>query len=463
MMVDAFFNYDGDQRVKILSLVKKSFEDANDIDYYFEILEMLDEASVQSKKAEQKIDLYSCPALRTDEKGRNIKSIDNFLEILLHDNHFSEFKYNVHANKPERVSAKGIARWEDADDAGARLYIERNFGLHSKEKYDDAMRIFAKKRSYHPIIDRIKATHWDGVERIPTMLQKYMRVEDSAYSREVSRLIFAGGINRIMEPGCKFDDMPVLIGQSQGEGKSTFCRWLAMDESWFAELKQFEGESALESLDGAWVCEVGELLALTKIKEQEAVKAFITCQNDRRRLPYDRRISDHPRQCVFIGTTNKAQFLTDKTGNRRFYPVTCHQVGYELFKQEEECRKDIEQCWAEAYHKYLRGEMPAFADQSLSAEIKDRQSEAVEDDYREGLILEYLNEKTECCIFQIWEEALGNTYGKPDRKESAEIALILQGLPNWEREKRSKRVAGYGVQKVWSRTNIENGFYPMDF
>ena len=212
----------------------------------------------------------------------------------------------------------------------------------------------------------------------------------------------------------------------------------------------------MEALEGAWICEISELLALSRVKDVEAVKSYLSRQVDRYRRPFDRRVTDHKRQCVFIGTTNKEQFLTDKTGNRRFYPIKTHQSGYDLFANETEIKEDILNCWAEAKAKMLKGEMPAVAKQDLRAQIRENQHKALEDDYREGLIEEYLKDKHEVCILELWKNALGNDYSKPTKKDSNEIALILQGMPGWKKAEKSKRVHGFGIQKCWIRKPKED-------
>jgi predicted P-loop ATPase len=311
--------------------------------------------------------------------------------------------------------------------------------------------VFANNQ-YHPIRDLVDGFEWDGQERIPHFLHTWTKCEDTAYTREVSRLIFSGGIHRLFSPGCKFDDMPVLIGTKQGEGKSTLVRWLALSDDYFSEVNEFEGQRGIESLEGAWICEVSELLAMTKTKEQEAVKSFLTRLNDRYRMPFDKRVTDHPRQCLFIGTTNKEQFLTDKTGNRRFYPVKVNQSGYDLFEHEAEIKEYIRQCWAEAKAKLDVGEMKPYADRDLVAVIREMQAAAVEDDYRVGMIEDYLEERTEVCVLEIWQNALKmGEFSKPSKKDSTEIALILQGFDGWEKQPKVKRFANFGVQKWWRK------------
>jgi predicted P-loop ATPase len=298
--------------------------------------------------------------------------------------------------------------------------------------------------------DLVGSFVWDGVPRIADFLHRWTKCDDTPYTREVSRLIFAGGIHRLYNPGCKFDDMPVLIGKKQGEGKSTLVRWLALRDEYFTECTEFDGQRGIEAVEGAWICEVSELLAMTKAREQEAVKSYLTRLNDRYRMPFDKRVTDHPRQCVFIGTTNKEQFLSDKTGNRRFYPVIVQQSGYELFDHEAEAREYIRQCWAEAKALYDAGQIPPYADRSLIGEIRLRQNEAVEDDFRVGLISDYLATHTEVCILELWKNALKmGEFSKPTKKDSNEIAVILQGMDGWVKAENVKRFQDYGVQRYW--------------
>ena len=169
-----------------------------------------------------------------------------------------------------------------------------------------------------------------------------MQAEDNEYTHEVSRLIFAGGIHRLYSPGCKFDDVPVLIGRSRG--KAPLCAgWLSRQPLFRSAIK------ATGYNEGA--VQIAELLALTKAKEQEV--------NLRQRYRGHRQTSEYPRRCVFVGTTNNEQFLKDKTGNRRFYPVRVQSSGYWLYDNEDECRDYILQCWAS--EKDRRDDMPNYA------------------------------------------------------------------------------------------------------
>lgn len=385
-----------------------------------------------------------------DGQGRALNTVDNFLKVIECDPKFQGLKFNLLTYSPEQVRDGKVEKWTDADDAEARRYIEKTYHIHSVQKCDDAFRIMFKRNEYHPIRDIVNSLEWDGQSRIEQFLHRWTRCEDTAYTREVSRLIFAGGIHRLYNPGCKFDDMPVLIGKKQGEGKSTLVRWLAIRDEYFTECNEFDGQRGIEAVEGAWICEVSELLAMTKAREMEAVKSYLTRLNDRYRMPFDKRVTDHPRQCVFIGTTNKEQFLTDKTGNRRFYPVVVRQSGYDLFDHEKECRAYIEQCWAEAKFLYDTDQIKPYANRDLLDTIRQHQDEAAEDDYRVGMISEYLETHSEVCVLELWKNALKmGDYSKPTKKDSNEISLIMQSMDGWEKSKKVKRFAEYGVQLFW--------------
>lgn len=401
-------------------------------------------------------------ALKRNERNQPLKTIENFLTILNDDKMIkNQFRLNELSGSPEKLIDGKIEPWTDADDSALRCYIEQTYKLFSAPKLDDAVRIKFQQHQYHPIRDLIESIEWDGVTRIESLLIKWLGAEDTAYSREVSRLIFAGGINRIYNPGCKFDEMPVLIGKRQGEGKSTFIRWLAVRDEFYREVTEIDGQRGIEALQGAWICEMSELLALKRAKEVEAVKSYVSRQVDTYRQPFDRRTSSHKRQCIFIGTTNNMEFLTDKTGNRRYLPVICNSRGRDLYDNEHRIKSDIMQCWAEALVLYRDGKMRPSARPELINVIRNKQSEAVEDDYRVGMIEKYLEGKNEVCIMELWEYALGEYY-KPTKRDSNEIGLIMQSFEDWEKCSKTKRTDKYGPQRVWARagTACENDDIP---
>ena len=283
-----------------------------------------------------------------------------------------------------------------------------------------------------------------------------MGCEDSEYTRECSRLIFHGGISRLMNPGCKVDDVIILQGK-QGGGKSTIVEMLAMQDEWYGRVNDIRDNKGAEAVRGKWICEVSELLAFNTARGQEELKSFFDARKDTYRKPYAVNAEDYPRRCIFIGTTNKEQFLTDKTGNRRFYPVKCRSDGSTLYKEKKMIASYIEQCWAEALMLYEKGEIRPYIDPKKRGIVEKSRQTAVEDDYRVGLIAAYLKDKSAVCTLELWQEALGNgIYTNPSRRDSIEIGQIMGMMEEWEREEHPKVFGRYGTQRGWSKKIAEN-------
>lgn len=381
--------------------------------------------------------------LEFDEKGRLVNSPSNFVEILENDERFKGIRYNLLDNAIYWNERK----FTDLDDAVLRTAIQKDYGIHNREMLIDARDIVSHARQFHPVREMIESIEWDGQSRIYTLLGKWLGCTDTEYTREVSRLIFAGGIHRIYNAGCKFDDVPVLVGK-QGCGKSTFVRWLAMQDEFFAEVTNLDDQKGVEAINGKWICELGELLAMARAKEQEAIKSYLTRSVDHYRKPYERFVTDTPRQCIFLGTTNNFQFIGDLTGGRRFYPVEVLSTGYDLFDHKEEIMHDIAQCWAEAKALYDEGVLEPFANQALIPQIREKQENAQEDSWEEGKIRAYLAklpEGSEICVLQCWDRALGgdSENGRtPKHSQSVMIGKILRKL-GW------KSTGGFFTTPIW--------------
>ena len=408
---------------------------------------------------------YLTLELEKDQYGKPKSTIQNFVNILLE---FEDFKNKIFLNemtqRPEIMSANNVTEWTDTDKANAMNIIEQFFGIYSEQKFDKAFAIVCEQRKYNPLKLRMNNILWDGKERIEHFLHYVFNCEDNTYTREVSRLIFAGGIHRLYNSGCKFDSVPILIGTQQGEGKSTVVRWLAMLEEYSCSVKTIDGKNGIEEINGKWICELDELIAVTRAKEVEAVKSFISRVSDRYRMSYDKFVRDIPRKCIFIGTTNKAQCLTDPTGNRRFLPVTVHSSGYDIFNREDEIKEYIAQCWGEAKAKYDAGKLPPFPSRELEPTFKQMQTIATEEDPRVGLIEDFLVDKSEVCNLQLWHGALNKSdFEEMTKRDGAAISVIMQNMKGWERAPERKYFSEFKQQRYWRRVNESNKIPDFEF
>ena len=422
-------------------------------------------------KAKQYITLEKKPTGKKNPDGSTVmvnkQSIQNIVTVLQEDEELAgKIRYDTIGYVPKyfgqlpwRVEGDTYGDWKDYDDANLKSYLDTYYGLKGNDIYESGFIIVAESNKFNPITDWLEALpQWDGKERINTLLSDYLGADYDQYTVEVMHIFMQGAINRAYHPGCKFDYMPVLVGE-QGSGKSMFLRRLAVNDVWFDDnLNTVEGTQAVERLRGKWILELAELLAVKKQKEVESIKAFVTTQVDSYREPYARRTTDRPRSCVFAATTNDYNFLTDRTGNRRFLPVAVHKGkgSRDLFAPD--VREYFEQCWAEALYIY-KTKHPALV---LSNEIQEHaikiQKNFLEEDAWVGLIQEYLDHATTkyVCAADLWQHALDQP-GLPKRSDSGRILNILRNeISGWE-DAGLQRCGSYGIQKSFKRMD---GFYP---
>jgi len=395
-------------------------------------------------------------SLDRDDKGVIIPTINNYLTILDADPILkNRVGYNELSTQPELI--KTGTQWNDFHASDTVRYIQAVYGIYSKSAWENGFNSLLMRKKFNPVINMLEETEWDGKPRIKTILQKYLKCEDTPYTREVARIIFSGGISRLYNPGCKFDLMPVFIG-GQGGGKTTFIQWLALKMDYYNEVKTMNGEKGFEALAGVWICEVGELLALKKSKEVEAVRSFITARSDNYRKPWDKYPSKNLRKCILIGTSNSRTFLVDKTGNRRYLPIdTYSDARVDLFPNEKECKNDILQCWEEAryWYQYKKEEILLDLKPEFYKEAERAQDEAQEDDWRIGVIRDYLDKMTnsKVCTKELWDYALHSDDSKfkdMSKKDSNELSLIMDSFDDFERVS-SFRTDKYGTQRGWMR------------
>lgn len=382
-------------------------------------------------------------------------TIENYVQAILNTSEIiNNIKYNEFTCKFERIHYDGsISNWTDDDDAWILNTIERYYNIKDKSTYYDALLLCKSEISYHPIKDKIESIEWDGESRIDRFLADVMKCDDDIYSREVSRMIFYGGISRIYEPGCKFDYMTILVGE-QGTCKSTIVDWLNIGCNSNKEIMTIEGRDGAEILRYGWICEFSELLAMIKNRQVEPMKAYVSRQRDTYRSAFARNWTDSPRHCIFIGTTNSFNFLIDLTGNRRFLPIEVKTNRGELYSREKEIKYFIEQCWAEAKHLYDEGNIYLVIPSKYDDIVNEHVEAFVEDDPQKGLVADYLMDKPvgyKVCVLELYTQALKNIQKKCSRVDSIFIGNYMRSFKNWKLGRSSTRFKDYGTQRYWEK------------
>ena len=392
------------------------------------------------------------------DKDGNIKSVKQFVhnfEIVMDKDdrfagkiRFNEFAQQLYlcGNVPWEKEDNCRA-WSSHDDSALFSLIQADYGLKSRQDFADALKNVSMRNKFHPVRELLDSLTWDGKEHIRSLLPEYLGAEDSDYTYQVMRLWMLGAVSRVYKPGNKFDYTIILQG-SQGIGKSTFLKLMALDDSWFNDsLDSLDSDKAVQSLTGSWIIELAELKSLARTAGGvESVKRFLTATQDKYRIPYERRADTFYRQCVFAGTTNKDDFLQDETGNRRFLIIHTGftKTSKSLFTPE--VMDDIKQAWAEAVHIWKNEDPELILPENCMQQAKELQEANMADDGKRGIILDYLEGKTQVCAREIWFEALKETI-PPKNWQASEINNIVAKIPGWERLKTPRKFDGYGQQR----------------
>jgi predicted P-loop ATPase len=200
--------------------------------------------------------------------------------------------------------------------------------VHDGE-YDQQLVVVMVQRlwhvAHHPVVrTRLSSPYW---------LHAYLGAENSDYTKGIGPMFLIGMVARVLRPSCKMDYMPVLEGD-QGTFKSSACAVLA-GEYFSDHLPNLSNKDASLHLRGKWLIEVAELRAYSRAAIDE-FKEFLVRDVDRYRPPWGRKDVHEPRQCVFIGTTNKLNYLRDETGNRRTWPMKTGDIKLDCLRADRD-------------------------------------------------------------------------------------------------------------------------------
>lgn len=413
-------------------------------------------------------------------------TIDNVWIILENDKNLKgSFAINAFAGRGEVLGAlpwnTDAKRrfWDDNDNQGLYWYLEKSYRITGAAKIDGALSLHSNKNSFNDVTKYLDGLKWDGVPRLDSLFIDYLGAEDNTYIRAVTRKAFTAAVARAYIPGTKFDYMTILTGP-QGIGKSTLLA--KMSKGWFNDsIRTFEGKDASELLQGVWLVEVGELDAFNR-SDVGRIKQFLSQQADRFRAAYGRHVKEMPRRCVFFGTTNDTEFLTDKTGNRRFWPVTVG-LGKPAKSIWADLDAELDQLWAEAAMRFKIGE-PLYLSGAAESAAKEQQERHRRVSTREGIITDFLEQsvpedwmswkleqrrmfwegnvtfegelipRKKVCALEVWCEALGCDPRMIRNSDSAEINSVIASVKGWRRQSQPDRF-GYckrqrGFVKEWN-------------
>ena len=327
----------------------------------------------------------------------------------------------------------------------AYMLLMRMFDIDStKEFVGDCFTEVARENSYHPIKEYLNQVSIisQPMSDIDNFLTELLGIHDSLYLTYLKKTLIAA-VARIYEPGCKVDTCLVLQGK-QGLGKSTFWATLAGQEGFSDSLGDIKNKDDLLKLHSAWIHEWGEVDRITSKSDQSKVKAIMSCNTDRIRLPYARTTEVFPRESIFVASVNDTQFLTDPTGSRRFWIIPV--LKFIDTKLVAENRNAI-WAWAVAEYNSATSWWLSKEEEDLQAQANERyqRSDCMDDELED-----WLGDRLETSIQEIAHDLYEQR--QPDNKLQWRIQQQLTRLgfvsTGGKIKFRGKRVRAWKKEKL---------------
>jgi hypothetical protein len=360
---------------------------------------------------------------------------------------FDIFRDEIMYSKPGRNEWQSF---RDPDYMRLRIALERGrFAPVGRELIRDVVQLVASENEFDTAQLWLNGLQWDGVPRLDGFLSRYFSAEDTDYTKAVSRYIWSALAGRVLVPGIKADMSPILVG-AQGRGKSSAVAAMVPGPEFFADISFHEKDADLSrTMRGCLIGEIGELRGL-HTKELEGIKSFMSRTHDSWIPKYREFSVQVPRRLLFIGTTNKDEFLADETGNRRWLPVKVNQVFVDRIKA------DRLQLWAEARELFLASGLQYQEAEDLASAvhedhtISDSWTEVIDDwlDKEDDLTGETPRARKFLRVTDVLVEALGFVERNITRKEENRMGTTLRTL-------------GYTRKKVRIGGKIAWAFVPL--
>ena len=302
----------------------------------------------------QKLDLPIEYEFQRNASGRFLNTKDNVNGVL--KTHSVEVRYNVIKKRME-IDIPNTVFIADMKEEASLIEVEDraiNMGIpHTRVR--DYLKILAEE--YNPVVEWIDSEPWDGESRMQAFLDSLMTHESNQLKEMLMKKWLVSCVAAAYEEqGVELEGILVLQG-AQGLGKTLwFKRLCDYNKGWLLEgatLNPSDKDSVKRAVSH-WIVELGEIESTFKKSDIDQLKAFVTAKTDELRLPYDRAFTTYQRRTAFYASVNAREFLTDTSGNRRFWVLAVKDINVNH-------GVNMQQLWAEVKETlYVKGQKNWF-------------------------------------------------------------------------------------------------------
>jgi predicted P-loop ATPase len=310
----------------------------------------------------------------------------------------------------------------------AKIDLSIDLGIPIKSGKEDVMDIcvkLANQNKFNSVVNYLEDCQKKDPIELDSIGPLILGTGTDKLAATMLRKWLISAVARAYEPGCKADAVVIFLGK-QDQGKSFFFKELVPDPELFNEDAIKGGklnDEVIRTAHRVWLAEVAEIDKLFKRSCASEIKTFMTLQREWIRPLYAKMPIQLPRHSIMAGTTNQQEFLTDETGNRRYWviPVTVDTIDIEWLK------KYRDNIWSAAVKAYKSGEI-WYLNKEEKREHNDRNKQYQLEHPWQGLIEKYVDHLLEVSVGEILYEVLKMDYAKSTRSDQMQVAGILKTL-----------------------------------
>jgi predicted P-loop ATPase len=271
------------------------------------------------------------------------------LDDILQTKYAARLSWDVHQSKL-RLDDKHI------DDLDLKVFIEKSerFSVNEKHLGNLAYKL-AYSKPYSEVEEYLNKVYEkykdDPLVKDGTILRQLVEKLHIQGILEQTYIVkfLIGCVARALNPGCKMDTALIFMGR-QGIRKTTFFQALAGEGRFMTLNEPPTNKEALRQIYKYWIIEHGEFDSQLTPARLNKLKNYMSGTNDEIRPMYANLPKTRHRHFVSVGTTNKSDFLTDTTGNRRFWVA---YINEEIDTDWVAANRDL--IWARAVQRYKDG------------------------------------------------------------------------------------------------------------
>lgn len=291
----------------------------------------------------------------TETQNLNFKkNVSDFekVENFLSDRY--EIRDNIVSHAIEFRKKDSKEMFEELNENNIYIELQKNFINFSMAKVVSLLKsdYISKHNPFLDYFENLKEWNETRPDYISRLCQ-YIPIRES--EKERFNVQFKKMLVRCIPcsliPGVFNKQAFIFVHEQQNSGKSTFCRWLCPPtlSNYIAENISTDKDSLI-SLCENFIINMDELATLNKA-EINTLKAMMSKDAVKVRIPFEKRPKLEQRRANFVGSTNKTEFLSDETGSVRWI---CFEL-MERFNFDYKKDIDIDDVWSQAYTLFKQG------------------------------------------------------------------------------------------------------------